>query len=66
MPLDGVAFSRLSRGRIFNSYLNGVADFLIFGARQFFIFTISKSTRMFALLVTEVKFSLINLRNIHK
>ena len=31
------------------SYKNGVAHCLIFGIRQFFIFTVTKSTRMFAL-----------------
>ena len=50
--LDGVAFSRLDHiGVAFSIELleYGVAHFLIFGVRQFFIFTISKRTRMFFL-----------------
>ena len=38
VPLDGVAFD-----------YNGVAHFLIFGVRQFSIFTVSKRTRMIVL-----------------
>ena len=38
---NGLAFSIVTR--------NGVAHFLIFGVRQFFIFMVSKHTRMFVL-----------------
>ena len=63
LPYKRLTGCALGWGRIFNrgqtitgwrfqqSYQNGVAHFLIFGVRQFFIFTVSKRTRMFVLQV---------------
>ena len=47
---------------------NGVANFRIFGVRQFFLFTVSKRTRMFVLLVKTGKVFFIQFKygSIHK